>query len=52
MTIKLPDTVNRLFFCGDLHGSLEFPKNFLKFHGVENACLVLLGDIGFGFKPV
>ena len=56
MLIKLPEDINDLYFCGDIHGNLDYLKYFIN-TGVgfpqktSNSCIVLCGDVGLGFSP-
>lgn len=51
MTIKLPETINQLYFCGDIHGNFEYIKYFLNQFHISNSCIIICGDVGMGFQP-
>lgn len=50
MILSIPNDVTRLFFCGDIHGNLKYIKYFLNSNHIENACVVICGDVGLGFN--
>ena len=56
MLIKLPENINDLYFCGDIHGNLDYLKYFINTgvgfpQKIFNSCIVLCGDVGLGFSP-
>ena len=51
MVIKLPDTIQNVFLCGDLHGNLEFIKYQVNQRHLTNSCIIVCGDVGLGFQP-
>lgn len=56
MLIKLPKDISDLYFCGDIHGNLDYVKYFIRAgvgfsKKISNSCIVLLGDVGLGFSP-
>lgn len=56
MLIKLPEDINDLYFCGDIHGNLDYLKYFINTgvgfpQKISNSCIVLCGDVGLGFSP-
>lgn len=56
MLIKLPENIENLYFCGDIHGNLDYLKYFIKTgvgfsQKISNSCIVLCGDVGLGFSP-
>ena len=49
MLIKLPENIENLYFCGDIHGNLDYLKYFIKTgvgfsQKISNSCIVLCGD--------
>lgn len=51
MLIKLPNSIKNLYFCGDIHGNLEYIKYSIANNHLKNACIVICGDVGMGFQP-
>ena len=54
--IKVPDNIDNLFFCGDIHANLDYLKYFIKTgvgfkNKISNSCIILCGDVGLGFTP-
>lgn len=54
--IKVPDNIDNLFFCGDIHANLDYIKYFIKTgvgfkNKISNSCIILCGDVGLGFAP-
>lgn len=49
--IKLPDSIKTLYFCGDIHASLELIKYYINYHHLKDTCIIICGDIGLGFQP-
>ena len=54
--IKVPDNIDNLFFCGDIHANLDYIKYFIKTgvgfkNKTSNSCIILCGDVGLGFTP-
>lgn len=54
--IKIPDDIDNLCFCGDIHGNLDYLKYFIKTgvgfkNKISNSCIILCGDVGLGFAP-
>lgn len=49
--LNLPNTINSLYFCGDLHWNPNFLKGIIKKYDLNNSCIVCLGDFGIGFSP-
>lgn len=50
MTINIPNTINSLYFCGDLHGNLQYLKYQIKQYNMQNSCIICAGDVGLGFS--
>lgn len=51
--IKIPDDIDNLCFCGDIHGNLDYLKYFIKTgvgfkNKISNSCIILCGDVGLG----
>lgn len=57
MLIKIPDDITDLYFCGDIHGNLNYIKYFINTgvgfpqQKILNSCIILCGDVGLGFTP-
>lgn len=54
--IKIPDDIDNLYFCGDIHANLDYIKYFIKTgvgfkNKISNSCIILCGDVGLGFAP-
>ncbi len=54
--IKVPDDIDNLYFCGDIHANLDYIKYFIKTgvgfkNKISNSCIILCGDVGLGFTP-
>lgn len=47
--IKIPDDIDNLYFCGDIHANLDYIKYFIKTgvgfkNKISNSCIILCGD--------
>ena len=49
MLITIPKSITSLYFCGDLHGNLQYLKYHIKQYNITNSCIICAGDIGLGF---
>ncbi len=50
MLILLPNSITSLYFCGDLHGNLQYLKYHIKQYNINNSCIICAGDVGLGFN--
>lgn len=50
MLINLPESIDKVFICGDIHGNLEYIKYKVNSFNLKNAVIFLCGDIGLGFS--
>lgn len=48
--IKIPN-IESIYFCGDIHGNLEYIKYRLNHEHLTNSIIFICGDIGLGFSP-
>lgn len=51
MKINLPNTIQSIYFCGDLHGNLEYLKYTINSQHLTNSVIFVCGDVGLGFQP-
>ena len=51
MTIHLPNTIKDIYFCGDLHGNLEYLKYIINNYHLTDSVIFICGDVGLGFQP-
>lgn len=51
MRISLPNTIQSIYFCGDLHGNLEYLKYIINSQHITNSVIFICGDVGLGFQP-
>lgn len=51
MIINLPSTIKNIYFCGDLHGNLEYLKYIINSYHLTNSVIFICGDVGLGFQP-
>lgn len=49
--LSLPNTINSLYFCGDLHWNPNYLKWMIKKYDLNNSCIICCGDFGIGFSP-
>lgn len=50
MLIELPNTITSLYFCGDLHGNLEYLRYIISSQHLTNSAIIVCGDVGIGFS--
>lgn len=48
--IKLPDSIQTLYVCGDIHQHYELIKYHITNKHLKDCCIIGLGDIGLGFN--
>ena len=50
MVIQIPNIKN-IYFCGDLHGNLDYIKYIVNSYHLTNSVIFICGDVGLGFSP-
>ncbi|MFR9542197.1 MAG: metallophosphoesterase family protein [Rikenellaceae bacterium] len=49
-SITIPETIESLYICGDIHGDFRTLIYNIKRLNIENAAIIVAGDCGFGFE--
>lgn len=50
MKINLSDTIQDIYFVGDIHGSLNVVTFYIHQYKIKNSVFIFCGDVGIGFK--
>lgn len=50
MKVNLPNTIQDIYFVGDVHGSWNIITYYIRQYEIQNSVFIFCGDVGIGFE--